>query len=386
MKVIQDILVKGAEEIDITPTMYKEASGHYNAMGSFLENNGVEAEISPCGSIVMGTIVRPLPKDDDDYFDIDVIVKRIDLEKNECAPLDVRDPVERILVNSDLYGDKMDKENCDECITLRYVLNGKEGGFRLDLDTCVADVSNPKAVGCDTGGVYAESAVAIARKNSPEWLGSNPRGLCRWLLDKNGRFALSGRAQRKTALFENNPTVYASVDEVPDMMDRSNLQRAVQIAKRSRDEYYRRSRIDDKPASCVLTVLIADISDGLPDDASILDILLKFVDKLEREKLRADLGSTCIVGRKSCWRLDNPVYDENMLEGWKDSDASTFFKWIEDLRRCLEDLQDKGAKRESAASALLGNTVGTRILSATEAVVASVASDVIPRKPWRNTL
>ena len=67
---INNILSKGANLLDITPSMFEEATSHYKAVGEFLGNHGVDADISPCGSILTGTVVRPYSDDDDEYFDI----------------------------------------------------------------------------------------------------------------------------------------------------------------------------------------------------------------------------------------------------------------------------------------------------------------------------
>ena len=130
---INDILSRGAGLLDITPSMFEEATSHYKAVGEFLGNHGVDADISPCGSILTGTVVRPYSDDDDAYFDIDVLVNRPGFGSASSMPRDVRGPVDEILLNSDRYGDMA--EECAECITIEYVSNGVEGGFRLDLNT-----------------------------------------------------------------------------------------------------------------------------------------------------------------------------------------------------------------------------------------------------------
>ena len=44
---IEDVLSRGANSLDITPTMFKEATSHYKAVGEFLGNNGIEADFPP---------------------------------------------------------------------------------------------------------------------------------------------------------------------------------------------------------------------------------------------------------------------------------------------------------------------------------------------------
>lgn len=196
-------------------------------------------------------------------------------------------------------------------------MNDKEGGFRIDLDTCVTDHTTGDSLAL-AGKPYSEKAIAIARSSSPIWLGSNPEGLVSWFNDKNERFASKGRHARKEKIAKSSPDVYASVEDVPDMMDRSTLQRAVQVAKRSRDEYYRRLQVDKKPASCVLTVLFGMVAEKIDEDCSTLDILEAFISRLKEAKSDAKLGMESMIGRKAAWKLENPVYAENMLEDWSD--------------------------------------------------------------------
>ena len=54
----QDIL-KLIEGLDISPTMYKNATDKYKAVGTYLQEQGVECDIFPQGSFRLGTVVRP---------------------------------------------------------------------------------------------------------------------------------------------------------------------------------------------------------------------------------------------------------------------------------------------------------------------------------------
>lgn len=123
------------ESLDITPTMFNEAEKHYKAMASFLNNSEADYDICTFGSIATGTVTRPYTPDEESYFDFDVLCKRTDLVKSECCPKDIRGSVEKALLTSERY--KEMTELCDECLTIEYVQNGKEGGFRLDLNPCI---------------------------------------------------------------------------------------------------------------------------------------------------------------------------------------------------------------------------------------------------------
>lgn len=362
---INDILTKGASLLDITPSMYEEATSHYKAVGEFLENHGVDADISPCGSILTGTVVRPYSDNDDAYFDIDVLVNRPSFDKMDNAPGEARDPVDKTLLNSDRYGD-MAKEH-KECITIEYALNGLEGGFRLDLNTCINDKEGACNQAYKANPEYAGSAVAMAWKDPEQWYGSNPRGLCQWFIDRNERFAAPGRIQRKARILEENRSIYASIEKVPNSLDRSEMQRAVQVLKRSRDEFYhRRVKSEKAPASCVLTVIIGLLSDNLSDDATTIDFLESFI------RYTRTLTETR--------SLPNPVYDEDLLQEWDDVDFALLASWTKEIERSLEDLRfGTKEKGSAAAEAIFGSKIGRRALPITTATAPSI---VTPSKPW----
>lgn len=357
---INDILSKGANLLDITPSMFEEATSHYKAVGEFLGNHGIDADISPCGSILTGTVVRPYSENEDAYFDIDVLVNRPGFDSANSTPGEVRGPVDEALLESDRYGN-MTKE-CDECITVEYVANGIEGGFRLDLNTCVDDKT------CKMRQEYADSAISMAWKNPERWHGSNPRGLCQWFIDKNERFAALGRAQRKTRILKENRSLYASIEEVPDSLDRSEMQRAVQVLKRSRDEFYHRCGKSEKaPASCVVTVIIGRVSDHLPHNAKAIEFLESFI--------------RCTRSLSAVRNLPNPVYDEDLLQEWDDESFVLLASWAEEIERSLGNLrcgtQTKGG---AAAEAIFGSKIGKRAMPVTAAAIAP--SVVTPSKPW----
>ncbi|MFD0703253.1 nucleotidyltransferase family protein [Slackia equolifaciens] len=357
---INNILSKGAKLLDITPSMFEEATSHYKAVGEFLGNHGIDADISPCGSILTGTVVRPYSENEDAYFDIDVLVNRPGFDSANSTPGEVRGPVDETLLESDRYGN-MAKE-CDECITIEYVASGIEGGFRLDLNTCIDDKTRK------THQEYADSSVSMAWKNPERWHGSNPRGLCQWFIDKNERFAALGRAQRKARILEESRSLYASIEEVPDSLDRSEMQRAIQVLKRSRDEFYHRCGKSEKaPASCVVTVIVGRSSDHLPDNAKAIEFLESFI------QYAKSLAATR--------SLPNPVYDEDLLQEWDDESFALLASWAEEIERSLSNLRcGTQAKGGAAVEAIFGSKIGKRAMPVTAAAIAP--SVVTPSKPW----
>lgn len=376
---IDEMLRDGAKKIDITPTMHKEATDHYKAIGSYLDDNNVPVDITPYGSFMMGTPTRPLVDDKEGYFDIDMAVERSNLRSEDCAPEEARSPIEDKLLSSDRYRDKTTID--DSCITVEYVSNGKEGGFRLDLNVCVADPESQKAKHCATAPIFADTAIQIARRTDPGWMGSNPKGLSNWFKNINEKFALEGRSLRKSLIAQENRAIYASVEDVPDSMDRSDFQRAVQIAKRSRDVFYKNSSYENTPGSYILTVLFGLLGKELPANSTVSDILAKLIKEMKDAKELSDAGFECILGRRGAWLLQNPVYDENLLDGWTDDFADRFFRWINHLEKSLQDLCGDDAKRFASSQAIFGKTVGRSIVPVTAVAAPSVITH--PQKPWR---
>ena len=378
--------IEGAlESLDITPAMFHEAEGHYKTMGDFLCNNGAESDISAFGSIATGTVVRPYAPDEDSYFDFDVLCRRTDLGKNGCEPADVRGPVEKALEGSDRYRGMT--KACDECLTVEYVLNGKEGGFRLDLNPCVDNTGDePEIEDCSTYPRYASSTVSIARRNPDSWLGSNPEGLIAWFRDKNERFAAATREAQRRSILRKGAGIYASVDDVPWELERTPLQRSVQFAKRSRDVHYHVSG-GNRPPSCMIMALMVEASEYLPDDASTLAIVRAFIAMMAEAEERAFAGEETIVGSKGSWGLRNPVYGGSLIdESWTDADMRAFFRWARTLDEDLRDLALGGVRSEAAARSLFGKgAAAAAVVQALPAAPAHAAPSVIPsgRKPWR---
>lgn len=76
-----DVLVALAEAIDIPDHLFEKATSRYQAIGRHLEQSSLSQyapQISPQGSMLLGTVIRPL--DDTDEFDIDLVCK---LEANK---------------------------------------------------------------------------------------------------------------------------------------------------------------------------------------------------------------------------------------------------------------------------------------------------------------
>lgn len=47
------------EKLDISPTLFKNATEKYKTLAKYLNDNGLEADMYPQGSFAIGTVVRP---------------------------------------------------------------------------------------------------------------------------------------------------------------------------------------------------------------------------------------------------------------------------------------------------------------------------------------
>ena len=146
------------------------------------------------------------------------------------------------------------------------------------------------------------------------------------------------------------------------------MQRAVQVLKRSRDEFYHRcGKFEKAPASCVVTVIIGKASDYLPDNAKAIEFLERFIQ--------------CTRSLAEVRSLPNPVYDEDLLHEWDDESFALLTSWAEEIERNLGNLRSGArAKGSAAAEAIFGSKVGKRAMPVTAAAVAPCV--VTPSKPW----
>ena len=75
---------------------------------------------------------------------------------------------------------------------------------------------------------------------------------------------------------------YASIEEVPEEMERSSLQRVVQILKAHRNNYFSSSKREKmKPKSVIITTLVAEISSHLDANLGTFELLDKVLKELD---------------------------------------------------------------------------------------------------------
>lgn len=164
----QDIL-KLIEGLDISPTMYKNATEKYKAVGTYLQNQGLTCDIFPQGSFSLGTVVRPYRESKEADYDLDFICCLGDKKETTTAK-HVKNVVKETLCNSEVYKEKLQNIEWDKCWTLEYAeVNGI--GFNIDIVPGVSESDDiiQLMVGNNLSQDNAELAVAITDKREQNY-------------------------------------------------------------------------------------------------------------------------------------------------------------------------------------------------------------------------
>lgn len=329
-----------AQSLDITPTMRKSAIKKYESIATYLQDHGITCSIYPQGSFALGTVVKPLLKDN---YDLDTICELI-VEKDETSAKEAKESVGQVLQKSERYGDV---QEYDTCWTKEYA-----EGFNIDIVPAVDEEFEKKTTlkaKSTSNSDLIDSTIAITKGTSPQyrWSTSNPKGFIKWFEDINRPFLEYDKENRRQLIFEQNRAVFASVEAIPEEDDRSALQTAIQILKRHRDEYFLRvnsKKKSDRPISAAITTIVASIAQSLPKNLNPLELLREVANELRIYAQLADMDQirftqkyaalNLITRNHGKWCLLNPANpDDNLIDSWNDTTegqnkAASFFEWI----------------------------------------------------------
>lgn len=343
---LNDVLVDLANELDIPPSKYKQAVERYSAVGDWLNDGDYEGvysdlDVYPQGSFRLGTVIRPLKAGKEADYDIDLVCQ-LPLLRKSTFPGALKNAVGGRLEENGTYRKMLDKEG-RRCWTLLYA--EEDGvGFHLDvLPSIPADESVLKKLNeAMVQSQYTKHAVDITEKDRGSGVyawkisGSNPRGYALWFEDINRAAFMRIEFSQKQMITEKYASIYASVEEVPNELIRTPLQRSVQILKRHRDMFFKDDP-DNKPISMIITTLAALAYKGETD---LVSALYTIVDTLTgynslMELCTSELGLIQKVGGE--WVILNPVNPgENFADRWNEPGSQrphTFFRWLAKLQK-----------------------------------------------------
>lgn len=345
--------------LDITPTMFKNAEEKYKNIAKYLNEHGLNVDISLQGSFAIGTATKPYSAGKDKAYDIDVICQ---FKNENLTSEEIRNSLISTLNDSEVYNDKI--KEWPKCFTLEYAKLG-DYEFSIDLVPTISD-ENPNICGKNISEKYLINVLKIATKESKYgWYTINPKGYQTWFNDINSRFALYNRENRMRSLFEANKQIYASVEDIPEYFNKSSLQEAIQILKRSRDIYFSKiHKEDNKPASIIITTFAALIANNLSTDIDSIDLVfnvLKEFNYYSSDELYSKIVSP-IIKKNGKWEFINPVNGkDNLLDSWnKDKENATlFFNWVKKANKDFSDIIDLNNNEHIG---ILGNSLGNEIV------------------------
>lgn len=326
--------------------MFKSATEHYKSLATFLSDCGIDVDIYPQGSFSLGTVVRPYKDGKDCTYDLDFICL-LNLDKNHTTASTVKNIIGEHLKSDKRYSSRLQQE-WSKCWSLQYAeINGVS--FNMDVIPAVQEESKLIQELISVGIPYDKAKLSIAitnkHKNSYSWAQNNPKGYIEWFNEINKPFLDYKKSERRMLLFENNRNIYNSIEEVPKELERSSLQRAIQILKRHRDVYFSKiNSTDKKPISAIITTIAAQISIGLPVNLNPLELVQCIVSELQIYSKNTTMtensfnqlyrNKNVITKANGIWKIINPVNpNDNLADSWNiDADkAKYFFQWVKSL-------------------------------------------------------
>lgn len=66
-------ILKSLSDLDLSPTMEKNARDKYEALSRYLDDHGLDSDFYPQGSFLIGTTIRPYRDGKDHDYDLDVL-------------------------------------------------------------------------------------------------------------------------------------------------------------------------------------------------------------------------------------------------------------------------------------------------------------------------
>ena len=340
-----NILDELGNSLDISETQFNAAVASYNAVGGWLTKDDsllkpYSPKVLPQGSIVLGTIIKPIHKDDD--LDLDLVCQ-LSGKNPLWTQKDVKNIVGNQIASHKALDSRLDVEG-RRCWTLKY-REGSKNDDKYHMDILPSIVSSSYSIILEKSMLSNFSnentdklAIRITDKESDDyswnpdtedWLKSNPFGYAIWFLD------------RAEIGFEKSIRLRESIKPVPKFQTKKlPLQRAVQILKRHRDMMFQGDK--DKPISAIITTLAGY---AYLKERDVFDTLLGVIDRMENyieERFDYEKG-------KYIKYIPNPVNpEENFADKWADNPQKekNFKNWLAAVKRDINGASElKGTYR-----------------------------------------
>lgn len=347
-------LLKVITKLDISPSMYRNADEKYHSIATYLENHGIIADMYPQGSFALGTVTRPYVKGKDAGYDLDFICQ-VQGSKEEIHPKELRDNIQRVLEESDLYGGKLTVY--DECFTIEYA---DIGNVSFKIDIVPATGESYEEIQCLKNMCsrpdLVDTAIAIPRNSHQRvynWITNNPKGYREWFSEINKPFRQFSGTKYRRNLFEECRQIFSSIEEIPEGLERTSMQQVIQLLKYHRDVYYSRvsSGEELKPISAIINTIVAKISQNADPRWStfeLLDYVLREFDvysnlqNMTQEVFRKKYLNKSVFSKdlNGKWIIINPANPkDNLANKWNINPEipKRFFLWVKTAKMQLID-------------------------------------------------
>ncbi len=340
LQVVSRLLDATVEELDISPQQFKLAEHRYTDLGQWLVNQGIgNPDVYPQGSFRLGTVLRPTGGGD---FDIDLVFLRY-LAKESITQDELRAQAGQLLKayiaeRGAANGNPTLKER-GRCWELIY--SGDR--FHMDVLPVIPDPDGDN------------TAVLLSDRDMYLWQHSNPIGYANWFWRSMGEAVGISRALLAEALKRD-------VEDVPEWLVRTTLQRVVQLLKLHRDTFFR-SHHQHKPPSILITTLATHAYGGESD-------LYEAFRKVARSL------TSYVEWRNGTYWVPNPAHkDENFADKWNTDPGRKrhFDRWVDALIADTDRWATSNGVDEAVTS--LGTAFGTApVQAAAKRVGAALSS------------
>lgn len=365
-------LLAVAKAVDITDSQKEEAHRRYMAVADWLSNedsalNKYDPDIYPQGSFALGTVVRPLNREDE--FDMDLVIELM-ISKDQITQRALKAMVGDRLMENATYAKMIEEKN--RCWQLHYAEGAQ---FHMDVLPGIPEEER-RRLAESMGFTFGAQSILIPDRELREWHYTNPRGYREWFIGRTQRVY---NDRRSAMAFE------AKVDiaEVPEYKISTPMQRAVQILKRHRDVMF--GDHDDKPISIIISTMAGK---HYSDQDNIVDALDAIIQGMMQDQAIASAN------------IKNPVDErENFADKWEKHPQrqEAFINWV---HRAYTDLTSLRAFTDidsihEGAQRIFGKRFASDAAKATAAIfgTATQASahneprpprvEVKEAKPWR---
>ena len=325
LRLLDELLLMGAECLDLTESEHTDAVAKYGAVGRWLDAwdsplKVYQPVVFVQGSVATGTASKAVGREE---RDIDLVCRmNLPLEISQAR---AKDMVGQRLRENRTYAEILEEKN--RCWRLNYA-----GQFHMDILPAKPDHRLP-----------TPTALLVPDKELTIWKESDPQGYAAWFANRAalGRQAADAPAQARV---EPAPV------HVP-VSAKAPLQVVVQLLKRHRAELFRGD--PDAPISILVTTLAARAYQG---QNSIYGALMHLV----------KIMPTLIEYRNGVAHVPNPTNPlENFAEKWQREPRKQqlFDWWIEQALRNLESLGAATLSEiEKPLAKWLGENVARRVL------------------------